>query len=72
MQSITQRRNEMTTVEFLIEQRNWACRWLDTPVDQLPGTLTHEKAFAALQEAEDKLIEFERYTADGRMHYASE
>lgn len=60
----------MTTAEFLINQREYACRWLDTPVEQLPGTLTHEKCFALLQEAEDKLIDLERYDANGRMHYA--
>ena len=60
----------MTKAEFWISQREWACKWLDTPPDQLPGTLTHEKAFAALQEAEDHLIDLERYTADGKMHYA--
>ena len=61
----------MTQLEFWVAQREWACRWLDTAEDQLPGTLTHQVCFAKLQEAEDALIDFERYTADGKMHYAA-
>lgn len=62
----------MTQAQFWLHQRDYACKWLDTPADQLPGTLTHEKCFALLQEAEDALVDFERYTADGRMSYAAE
>jgi len=61
----------MTTSKFWQDQRAWALRWLDTPAEQLPGTLTHEKCFEKLQEAEDALIDFERYSADGKMSYAA-
>lgn len=48
----------MTQLEFLLENKAWAVRILSTPENQLPGTLTHEKAFAVLEDTEDKLIEF--------------
>jgi hypothetical protein len=60
----------MTKAEFWINQRDYACKWLNTPAEQLPGTLTHEKCFALLQEAESNLIDLERYTAHGQMTYA--
>ena len=47
----------MTQLEFLKDQKAWAERWLATPEDQLPGTLTHEKCAAVLEETEEKLTE---------------
>lgn len=47
----------MTDLEFLLENKAWAERILATPEDQLPGALTHAKAFAVLEDVEDKLID---------------
>lgn len=33
----------MTRLQFLLQQREWCNKWMDTPADQLPGVLTHDK-----------------------------
>ena len=44
--------------KFLLWQIEWADRWLATPVDQLPGELTHEKCHTVKEDAQDELIEY--------------
>lgn len=42
---------------FLLGQIEWAKKWLATPADQLPGTLTHEKCNQVIEDAQDELID---------------
>jgi hypothetical protein len=42
---------------FLLGQIEWAKKWLNTPADQLPGTLTHEKCHEVMEKAQDELID---------------
>lgn len=42
---------------FLKGQIEWAQRWLNTPADQLPGVLTHEKCNQVIDDARDELLE---------------
>jgi hypothetical protein len=48
----------MTELEHLQSQKAWAKRWLAVPESDLPGTLTHEKCAAILDEVEDSLIDY--------------
>lgn len=48
----------MTRLEFLRGQIEWAERILAMPADQLPGTLTHDKAAAVAIEAEIEMVDF--------------
>lgn len=59
----------MTTLEFLLNQKDWCAKWLATPEDQLPGSLTHKKIMQVNIETELSLIDHERYDAYGKMHY---
>jgi hypothetical protein len=44
-------------LQTLLTQKAWAEKWLATPVDQYPGTLTREKVFAELERVDDALID---------------
>ena len=52
----------MTQLEFLLANRDWCNKWMDTPEDQLPGKLTHEKIEAVYWENDEKLMEFQRWS----------
>lgn len=62
----------MTRLQFLLERKAWAAKWLATPPDQLPGTLTHETVFQIAVDTECELVDHERYNAYGHMTYAEE
>lgn len=48
----------------------WADKWLATPVDQLPGTLTHDAVREDRDRAQSEIWDLQimhgGYTADGR------
>lgn len=62
----------MTRLQFLLQQREWCNRWMDTPADQLPGTLTHDKVAAVSIDTECELIGFLGFHADGTTEYQEE
>lgn len=59
----------MSELQFLLDQRARCERWLAMPADQLPGTLTHDKAVALAIETEVKLVDFEVFDAYGKAQY---
>lgn len=42
---------------FLRGQIEWAQRWLNTPADQLPGAMTHDKVQQVMDDARDELLQ---------------
>lgn len=55
----------MTNLEHLNATKAWAEKWLATPEQELPGTLTHEKCLEVLEDVEDKLIDHIAIQFDG-------
>ena len=58
----------MTKLQQIIQTREWALRWLDTDADKLPGTLTHEKCFQVLRDAECDMVDFLAFNGKGMVY----
>ena len=60
----------MTNLEFLLNQREWCNTMLAKSPANLPGTLTHDKVAKLAIDTECELVEYERYSAEGKLKYA--
>ena len=54
---------DCTESRFHIQNIEWADKWLNTPADQLPGVLTHDKCVKEQIKHEVALIDYQRFYA---------